>query len=107
MKKPDSREFERIEMPSEMSVVYEGTSQNIATHPTDLSTKGMFIHTQRSLPEGSILRVRFRLRRIDYAMDVRAEVRHCIPNVGVGVEFLELAPEARWAIEQELRIPSE
>ena len=32
---------------------------------------------------------------------------YVIPNVGVGVEFLDLAPEARWAIEQELGIPSE
>jgi hypothetical protein len=106
MKKPDSREVERFEIPSELSVVYEGASENIATRPTDLSTRGMFIHTSRTFPEGSVLRIHFRLRRIDYVMDVRAEVRHCVPHVGVGVEFLDLPPEARWAIEQELGIPS-
>jgi hypothetical protein len=106
MKKRESREVQRFEMPSELSVVYEGASENIAIRPTDLSTRGMFIHTPRSFPEGSVLRIHFRLRRIDYALDVRAEVRHCIPDVGVGVEFLDLAPEALWAIEQELGIPS-
>jgi hypothetical protein len=106
MKKHDSREVERIGFPSELSIVYEGASENIALRPTDLSTKGMFIHTARTFPEGSVLRIHFRLRRIDYALDVRAEVRHCVPNVGVGVEFLDLTPEARWAIEQELGIAS-
>jgi len=32
----------------------------------------------------------------------RAEVRYCLPDVGVGVEFIDIAPEAKAAIEDEL-----
>jgi len=104
MKKYDSREVERYELPSELSVVYEGSSEKILTRPTDLSIRGMFIHTPRVFPEGSILIVHFRLRRVDFVLKVRAEVRHCISGTGVGVEFLDLTPEGRWAIERELAI---
>ena len=101
----DSREVERYELPSELSVVYEGSTEKIPLHPSDLSTRGMFIQSPKPFPEGSILKVHFRLRRIDFAVNVRAEVRHCISGVGFGVEFLDLEPEARWAIEQELGLP--
>jgi hypothetical protein len=37
-------------------------------------------------------------------VSVRAEVRHCDPGFGVGVEFLELPPDALQAIEKELGI---
>lgn len=104
MKKPESREVARFELPSELSVIYEGGSENIAIHPTDLSTRGMFIHMSRSFPIGSVLKIRFRLRHVDFLLDIRAEVRHCIDGVGVGVEFIQLPREARWAIEQELGI---
>ena len=102
----DSREVVRYELPSELSVVYEGASEQVPLHPSDLSTRGMFIHSPKPFPEGSIVKVHFRLRRIDFAVNVRAEVRHCIAGVGFGVEFLDLEPEARWAIEQELGVPN-
>ena len=102
MKKRESREVERYEQPARLSVVYEGACEEIPVHPTDLSTHGMFINTPKFFPEGSVLKVRFRLRRPDYEVNVRAEVRHCISGTGVGVEFLNLPDEARWAIEEEI-----
>jgi hypothetical protein len=102
MKNYESREAKRYELPSELSVVYEGASEKVPLRPSDLSTCGMFVNSPKPLPQGSIVKVHFRLRRMDFAVDVRAEVRHCIPGVGFGVEFLDLEPEARWAIEQEL-----
>jgi len=102
MKKHESREVERYEQPSSLSVVYEGACEEIPVHPTDLSVRGMFIHTPNVFPQGSVLKVRFRLRRPDYEVNVRAEVRHCIPGQGVGVEFLNLSGEAQWAIEEEI-----
>jgi PilZ domain len=104
MKDYDSREVVRYELPSELSVVYEGASEQVPLHPSDLSTRGMFIHSPKPFPEGSIVKIHFRLRRIDFAVNVRAEVRHCIAGAGFGVEFLDLEPEARWAIEQELGV---
>ena len=105
MKDYDLREVQRYELPSELSVVYEGASEPVPLHPSDLSTRGMFVHSPKPFPEGSIVKVHFRLRRVDFAVNVRAEVRHCTPGVGFGVEFLDLDPEARCAIEQEMDPP--
>jgi hypothetical protein len=105
MKEYESREVKRYELPSELSVVYEGAAEEIPIRPADLSTRGMFIHSAKPFPEGSILKVRFRLCRIDFVVNVRAEVRHCIAGVGFGVEFMALEPETLWAIEQELGGP--
>jgi hypothetical protein len=105
MKEYESREVKRYELPSELSVVYEGVAEEIPIRPADLSTRGMFIHSAKPFPEGSILKVRFRLCRVDFVVNVRAEVRHCVPGIGFGVEFMALEPEALLAIEQELRVP--
>ena len=105
MKEYESREVKRYDLPSELSVVYEGAAEEVPIRPADLSTRGMFIHSAKPFPEGSILKVRFRLCRIDFVVNVRAEVRHCIPSIGFGVEFIALEPEALWAIEQELGVP--
>ena len=106
MKKQDAREVERVEFPSELSVVYEGASEDVPVHPSDLSIHGMFIHTPKYFPEGTVLKIQFRLRKIDFLVKVRGEVRHCIPGTGVGVQFLDLTEEAGWAIEQELSGPT-
>jgi len=106
MKDYDSREVKRFELPSELSVVYEGASEEVPLHPSDLSTRGMFVHSPKPFPEGSIVKVHFRLRRMNFSVNARAEVRHCIPGVGFGVEFLNLEPETRQAIEQELGLPN-
>ena len=74
-------------------------SPSVWAYPTILF---MFIPTQRDFPIGSVLKVRFRLPRSNFHVSVRAEVRHCIPGSGVGVEFLELSAEAMEAIQNEL-----
>jgi hypothetical protein len=106
MKNYDSREVPRYELPSELSVVYEGATEKVPIRPADLSTHGMFVHSAKPLPEGSVVKVHFRLRRMDFVVDVRAEVRHCVPGVGFGVEFLELDSDAQQAIEQEIGLPN-
>jgi hypothetical protein len=101
MKKFEGREVQRYQLPCDLSVVYEGATEEVPVHPVDLSTHGMFIPTPKYFPIGSVLKVSFRLRS-NFQVNVRAEVRHCVPGSGVGVEFLELAPEAAQAIEQEI-----
>jgi hypothetical protein len=63
----------------------------------------MFIQTGRHFPEGAVLKVRFRLVRSRYEVHARAEVRYCLPGVGIGVEFVDISAEDRLAIENELR----
>jgi hypothetical protein len=98
----ENRETKRHRLLSDLFVVYEGATEEIAIDLPDLSTRGMFIPTQRDFPIGSVLKIRFRLPRSNFQISVRAEVRHRIPGSGVGVEFLELSPEAMEAIGNEL-----
>jgi hypothetical protein len=103
MKEHESREVKRYELPSELSVVYEGAAEVIPIRPADLSSRACS-SIPKPFPEGSILKVRFRLCRVDFVVNVRAEVRHCVP-ASDSESNSALEPEALLAIEQELRVP--
>src|SRR5271154_857123 len=83
----------------DLSVTYEGHSEDVASHPPDISTRGMFINTNRDFPEGAVLNVRFRLANSGIEIQTRAEVRYCLSGVGVGVEFVDISPKAVRAIQ--------
>jgi len=85
----------------ELAVIYEGHSEEIPVRVPDVSPRGMFINTSRPLPEGAVLSVEFRLMRSDILVKARAEVRYCLPGVGVGIEFIDIPAEAQRAIEEE------
>jgi hypothetical protein len=87
----------------ELFITHEGVSEEISLRPPDLSVQGMFIQTARRFPEGAVLKIRFRLARSLYEVAARGEVRYCLPGVGIGIEFVELSPEARRAIQEELQ----
>lgn len=97
-----ARAAERYSSLRDLSVAYEGHSDTIATRLPDISTRGMFINTPKHFPEGAVLNVRFRLARTGAEVQSRCEVRYCLDGVGVGVEFVNISPKARLAIEQEL-----
>ena len=88
----------------ELSVSYEGFSEDIVTRPPDVSARGMFINTSRKFPEGAVLNVNFRLALTAVEIRSRCEVRYCLPGVGVGVEFVEISPESVRAIEEEVKL---
>lgn len=89
---------------SELSMVYEGSTEDIVLRPPDLSPHGMFVNTARELPEGAVLKLRFRLSRSGILIQTRCEVRYCLRGVGVGVEFLDISPEFIRAIEDEIGV---
>jgi hypothetical protein len=103
MKKLENREVKRHPLLSELDVVYEGSTEVIPVRLPDLSTSGMFIPTQSLFPIGSVLKVSFWLPRSRFQVNARAEVRHIVPNSGIGVEFVRLSSEALLAIEEEFR----
>jgi hypothetical protein len=100
---PASRLAPRTGSFRDLSVTYEGYSEDVITRPPDISTRGMFINTNRSLPEGAVLNVRFRLTHSGVEIRSRCEVRYCLPGVGVGVEFIDIEPDAVRAIEEETK----
>ena len=87
----------------ELLISYEGYSEQIPLRPPDLSVQGMFIQTARHFHEGAVLKVQFRLANSLYEVNVRAEVRYCLRGVGIGIEFVDISPEASRAIRDELR----
>jgi hypothetical protein len=85
-----------------ITVLYEGRQEEIVVKPPDLSSRGMFISTTRTFPEGAVLSLRFRLAHSGAEIQARSEVRYCLPGVGVGVEFVGISPEAEREIEREI-----
>jgi PilZ domain len=92
----------RVSSLRDLSVTYEGRSEEIALKPPDISTRGMFINTTHNFPEGAVLNVTFRLGHSGVQISTRAEVRYCLAGVGVGVEFVDISPAAVNAIEAEV-----
>ena len=86
---------------TDLQVIYEGFGRHIEVRAPDISTQGMFINTPQAFPEGTGLKVRFRLGRTRRLIQLRGEVRYCLPGVGVGVEFLDLPEDTRAAIAAE------
>lgn len=101
------RSAKRFSSLRDLSVSYEGHSEDIVTRPPDISTRGMFINTTRTFPEGAVLNVRFRLALSGVEVHSRAEVRYCLAGVGVGVEFIDISDESVQAIEREIEIRAE
>jgi hypothetical protein len=100
-----SRLVYRFSSLRDLSVTYEGHSEEVATRPPDISTRGMFINTTKNFPVGAVLTVSFKLAHSGVEVTTRAEVRYCLAGVGIGVEFMEISPEYVRAIEAEISHP--
>lgn len=99
-----SRQEDRYSQISELTLAYEGFTEEIELRPPDLSAHGMFINTSRDFPEGSILKLRFRISRTGAVVETRCEVRYCLSGVGIGVEFIGISPASARAIEEGLGV---
>lgn len=92
----------RVHGVKDIALSYEGRNEQINVRPPNLSAHGMFINTARVFPEGAVLSLRFRLAHTDVEVRSRCEVRHCIPGVGVGVEFIGMTLETQQQIAREI-----
>lgn len=97
-----ARSAERVPQIRELTVQYEGSSRAISPRTPDISTSGMFINTTEHFPEGAVVKISFRLARTRKLVEVRAEVRYCLNQVGIGVEYLDLSDASRKAIASEI-----
>ncbi|MEW6126101.1 MAG: DUF4388 domain-containing protein [Acidobacteriota bacterium] len=66
------------------------------TRINDISITGLFIDSLAHLAIGSILKMRFVV--LGLPMEIEGEVRYCMPQVGMGIQFLKLKPEQEYAI---------
>jgi len=93
----------RIAHLQEIHMTYEGAENRISVHPPDISPRGMFVNTAVHFPEGAVVNLRFRLSQSNEEIQTRGEVRYCLPGIGIGVEFIDIRPEAIRAIEKEVK----
>lgn len=100
----DKRRNVRVQNLREITMVYEGQNEKILIKPPNISCGGIFISTPRVFPEGAVLDLRFKLLLTNAEICTRGEVRYCMPGVGVGVEFISLAPESAKLIEREIQL---
>lgn len=92
----DRREAKRISYLCE--VEFEGAGLNrLATRINDLSMTGAFIDSMTCYAPGTVLSLRFRIK--DILIETGAEVRYSMPQMGMGVRFLDLKPDHLAALE--------
>ena len=65
----------------------------------DVSTGGMFVETSIPCEVGTRVEVRFHLNDRDPIIVTSAETKYIVPNLGMGVEFIDLSPSDRERIE--------
>jgi c-di-GMP-binding flagellar brake protein YcgR len=66
----------------------------------DVSTGGMFVETTLPCEAGVRVGLRFHLNDGGPIVPVQAEVKYVVPKLGMGVEFLDLAPSDRERLDQ-------
>lgn len=103
-KATNHRSTMRVHSLRDITVNYEGHSEEIAVRPPDVSCRGMFISTTHRFPEGAVLNLKFRLALTGAEIRTRAEVRYCLIGVGVGVEFVGISRQATTEIEREINL---
>jgi hypothetical protein len=67
------------------------------TRINDISVTGLFIDSLAHLAVGSILKLRFVV--LGVPIEVEGEVRYCMPQVGMGIQFTNLKPEQEYTIK--------
>jgi hypothetical protein len=69
----------------------------MATRINDLSLAGAFIDSITCYAPGTILRLRFHVQ--DVSIETAAEIRYTMPQMGMGVRFIDLEPDHLAALE--------
>lgn len=90
MNDKDRRAAKRITHICEVECEGAGVSR-LNTRVNDLSVTGVFIDSMTCFSVGSVLKLRFRVR--DVMIEAEGEVRYSMPQVGMGVRFINLKPE--------------
>jgi KaiC/GvpD/RAD55 family RecA-like ATPase len=94
MKKQEKRGAPRVAYVSD--VVCEGEGTRLIARTSDISVSGVFIHSKLCCDAGSVLRLKFEIAATQ--IETVGEVCYSIPQVGMGVRFLDLKPEYHNAI---------
>jgi uncharacterized protein (TIGR02266 family) len=92
------RVHERFEYQLSVELLRDG-EEPVSGETQNISLGGMFVLTDRSLPYGAEVRVRFRLPALKEDTEVTSTVRWVTPD-GLGVQFGSLRAMEVWALNQ-------
>ncbi len=88
----EKRRYKRVVLKKEVLI-----NGSIKAQGLDLSLGGLYIHTGRHFPVGTVMSVTLPLN--SQIINVRAVVRNAQESVGMGVEFIEVTPDQAAAIQ--------
>lgn len=92
----ERREAKRITFICEVRCE-SSSMRNLTTRINDLSTTGVFIDAMSPYPIGSVIKMSFTV--LNVPIEVSGEVRYAMPQMGMGVRFIDLKPEHRNILE--------
>ena len=84
-----------------VDVFFDGKDATGVASTKDISVGGLYLQSQTTIPEGSLLLIRIPLGHGKQVV-CNAEVVYSDPGQGVGVKFQGLSDEARSLLESEL-----
>lgn len=95
----EQRRHPRLECTSEVWIGQDGIFSQTTERIANISIGGVFIETAGTFSRGTILSIRFKIGESGTLISSSAIVRNPRPGVGLGVEFLDLSPEAKHNLE--------
>lgn len=66
-------------------------NNSMMVNSVDISEGGLYVHTGRMFPSGSILDISFQAGR--NPLNLKARVQHCQEGIGMGLELVDINPE--------------
>jgi len=98
----NTRRHPRVQSPKGLFVAWEAGLQRNVSRMETLSLGGLFIRTSAPPPVGSMIRILIDMPSGE--VRVRAIVRRVAPGLGMGIEFLFMAPEDRARLNHQLKL---
>ncbi len=94
----ERRTARRASLVTQIRTIVDG--ETLVGYTRDISTGGLFVETENPPAKGTEVNLRFRLGPDKPIIGARAVVIYALANDGMGLKFVELAPELRQAIEE-------
>jgi hypothetical protein len=95
----EQRRHPRLGYGKEVWIGQDGIFSRTSERVTNISVSGVFIETAQGFSKGTVLSVRFKIEGATDFISCAVIVRNSRPGAGLGVEFLDLSPEARIPLE--------
>lgn len=93
----ERRQYRRVKLVTQVKC--EPLSRDDLLLTRDVSAGGLFIRTKSPLPVNSEVTLSFRLGPQAPAINCQGKVVNSLPNLGMGIQFLDLNEESRLALQ--------